>query len=48
MIDPDSIAAIDATPLDPGRQDKNVLPVGDNAGVIVIGAPAFRAFGEAV
>ena len=48
MIDPDIVAAIDATALDPSGEDKDILPIGDHAGVVVISTPAFRPFGKTI
>jgi hypothetical protein len=48
MVYPNIVAIVHAATLGPGRQDKDVLAVGNNAGMIVIGTPTFRAFAKVV
>ena len=48
VVGPDMAPVVDASLFGPGGKDKNIGAVGHHAGVVVVRAPAFRAFVEVI
>ena len=48
VVGPDMAPIVDASLFGPGGKDKNIGAVGHHAGVVVVRAPAFRAFVEVI